>query len=711
MAHEHLSRILTDFCRLARSKRAQEPHSPHKKLFLHALITGIELRKGLDRLEKAEKNDLKSHQEYLELLTRLEALIKDPGSEHIISDSIYQISSVRHDEKSLLAIPGAEKLNDEQRSYFREFLKFQKIAINKKVSKEWIEFALSCCQDKKSTQKLAKLIMFYKHYGIEEDWLNLSFIRISEGTFRDEKSADEKAKSDTTSTKKSQPLEILKLLEREARSTAKSINDLKLTQTRKSIHRWNNRIQEWADPKKFEALYSEFNKEIIPLIESLSLKNNMAPLAKKALLKTVQDLVDMMDKTIKSLKGSPEYNKNKIAQVHHFYSLLKPFHFLMNKWVNTIPDEVVAKWNARGGRFKSKKEDILKQIAFVFNHLEKNLTETQLNASKSFSVSSVKIDSGASFDLQFRNMADTCTLEDLFSLFHQNVLVCTVYHAQDSSILPSQMPEEIQPLLNELTKKESRYPDVILLNSTSQFPNLHLEFNVPLGSHSVKFTIDYNKITHKMLITNHFFGGDEHGRINLVQNLANKELKFLGAVPRKNSYYQKESMSLEFSWEFSESELRTVGSKLVRALKEYCYIMDSSSLSVGTDINENLSKRYPDPKDQLRLYENAEVLNANKEQKDQSEQKAQKEHFLTDSHFGENLIKYLQSPNLKIADIKKHLDKIPNHWFQRQSIKQLESALEGQGISHSASYQKDVIDYLIKDKQCVDNRTRDLRLK
>lgn len=53
-----------------------------------------------------------------------------------------------------------------------------------------------------------------------------------------------------------------------------------------------------------------------------------------------------MDKTIKSLKGSPEYStkEQRKLQVQRFAMLLEPYHALMQQWMSVIPEEQYLKW-------------------------------------------------------------------------------------------------------------------------------------------------------------------------------------------------------------------------------------------------------------------------------------------------------------------------------------------------------------------------------
>ncbi len=318
-------------------------------------------------------------------------------------------------------------------------------------------------------------------------------------------------------------------------------------------------------------MFESYAQEVLPLIDALSWGPNLKPLTRKAIIKAVQDLCHLMDRTIKSVKGSPEY-KDKKLQVERFYNLLRPFLSLCKKWHYYIPNHVFASWYTRVPNDRwwySNPKNMMDEIETTFNSLAKDLSERQLNASNTFSVQSAKIGSGANFDRQFSQRKNSLTLEDLFTLFHQNILAITIFLGQESSVPLEYYPEELQILIKSFKDIRSNLGQIELMNSFYQHPTIVIEFNLGLQNHSAKFGIEYDRTTQKSILHINYFGENWNNRMTHIEQVADLERHFLNAQQKKAVHYDAVGRSIEFSWEFPIERIQQIGSKITNMLDRY----------------------------------------------------------------------------------------------------------------------------------------------
>lgn len=589
-AFKALQNILMFFYKLGQSSAAKQAGSAHRKLFQQAMITGAEIYKSLQEFSKltlagndADGSDIKERQkELLELISKLEGLIKNPGNKSLFSSSVRQIAQENKARDKAKPHEAEFKLSAEQEAYFTEFMKLQKVALNKKFATQWSNFTLICCQEPNKTQQLAHLIKYATELGFESDWINQSFARHCQAVLN-EKNKEKLTKLLSTASvdkNKIEALEANRILSRmteEALQVAKELNGIKLGKHRSLIKSWEHRIGEWADPLKFDKLWKEYEKDLLPLIDTLTLEPQHQPLTINAILKTVQDLTEMMDRTIKAMKGSSEYKESdRTLQAERFAKLLTPYHKLMEKWAKQIPEEQFAQWaKAIDDRVHfNQKENILSEINKIFNNLIKNPTADQLNSSGYFSVASARIGSPASFARQFVDREEKLTLEDLFTLMHQNILSSTIFLGQKTKTAKEDLPEPIQPFIAafegiQVNTEDGRTTKTELVSIDHKYPLVQLEYNLPLQNHSAKFIIEYNQETQKTIIHTKLFGENHGGRMNSICQLAELDRSCLGLQTTQKAKYDASSLSLEFKWEFDKEQINGSSDTVKQALSHY----------------------------------------------------------------------------------------------------------------------------------------------
>ncbi len=323
----------------------------------------------------------------------------------------------------------------------------------------------------------------------------------------------------------------------------------------------------------------------MPLIDQLGIDATQQPLTQKAIIKAVQDLTEIMDRTIKAMKGSPDYEKEKEKQVQRFAKLLEPYHKLMVKWVIQLPTD---RRDDNVGYYNSK-ELMLSVIGELFDKLKNESDPRHLNPSGKFSVGSVRIDSATSFVQNFIQFQNFFTLEDLFTLYHQNILTRTVFLSKQIAL--EKLPETIRPLVNAITEISAYNKKTELLNIDHVYPVVKVEFNLPLRTHSAKFLVKYNQETKKTIVEFNAFGENYSNRMDFVCILASLDVNILNLKAKQKPSYDENSLALNFSFELDKDNISFLVPSIKKALQTYAE-MTIFEETVSLTLSDTLARRY-----------------------------------------------------------------------------------------------------------------------
>lgn len=570
-----LHATLEIFYKLASSKKGQQDL---QALFQQAIITGAELFLCLKRLS----NDSSIQEEYLRLVSKLEALIINPGKAQMFSSSIRQVLQNKKSLENARTYPGFNTLNKPQQNYFVEFFKIEKLALNNNIKKQWRAFIFTCCKEPKKIARLAYIIKFCMTNDIAFDLLNNIF------------NADYK--------KRLSHEKILENMIKEIDSTKDTLEKLDFHKKQAILQAWERRIGEWSEPRKFNSLWNEYEREFLPLIQELSIDNTMSNLSKITVLKLVQQMTEIMDRTIKAMKGSPEYKEQ--LKVQYFSKLLAPYHELMIKW-SSMKGVLVYFYDY-------SKTEMLRLIDTKFKQLQKVTTSNQLNPSGTFNVASARIGSSASFDRQFniRNV----TLEDMFTLFHQNIIASITQlngKIQMQGQTMKDFPIEIQPLIQELLKvRLGTTGNSQCTEISSHFPIISMGFTLPLQNHAATFFIEYNQHTKKTKFSVNFYGANWDNRMIYISNCARLDAKINDIREITQSFYNGKTLSLEYCWELSPDQIKELAPHIGKQLRYYVWAtfnnpgqLSGYETTVSNRIGKSLS--YEQTK---RLFNNAKKI-------------------------------------------------------------------------------------------------------
>ena len=497
--------------------------------------------------------------EFLDLIAKLRSLINYPGNEKIFSQSLLQSAQERKSNIMAIERQGDESLTPEQLDYLTEFVKLEKLAFTAKLKAQWSKFAKACAKDKEDANVLTHIIQFVVQNKMVTEWMNINFRTLSEPPATIKKTLD--------------------ALELQYLETIKELEPVQLSVKKELIDSWESRIKTWSDPEQFEILWPAYQKDIEYLLTTFEIDDKKSLLTQKVVLRTLTILTDVMDRTIKSLKGSPAYaNELRTLQVGRFALLLEPYHQLMRKTMQAIPDQQYKTWSARIPESMSNlKEEMLAHIKTAYDHHKKNTNESQLRPSGLLSINSAIVGSTASFHRQFVIHEKDLTLEDLFSLMHQNSLSSLSFlgsHESDDTLL--HLPDVLQPIVTLLKKNITTFR-LLLLSVECDFPWIKIAYNLPMQNHSAQYKIEYNQQSGSLIFYGKIFGLNHNGRMVAIAREATKEGQYFNCKIKKAATY--EANAVEFAWEFSTKEIPELTKRLSSILYHYYLLTFSSSFT------------------------------------------------------------------------------------------------------------------------------------
>ncbi|MFA6302899.1 MAG: PEP/pyruvate-binding domain-containing protein [Legionella sp.] len=576
-----LHTLLYVFYKLGRSKEGQKKTAPYQALFQQAMITGAEIVFCLQHLSHDNSNNSALQEEYLGLVSKLEGLIINSGKAQMFSSSLRQVAQEKKSFQKAQTYPGFDTLTEIQQSYFIEFFKMKKLALNEHVKQQWADFAFACCSDPKKIAKLAHLIKFSMDNDIAFDLINNIFI------LGREKNQTHEAN--------------LEYMIKEMDHTHQELEQIDIFKTQAILQAWEQRIGDWSDPHKFNALWNEYEREFLPLIDSLSIADNQSPLSKITILKLVQHMTEIMDRTIKTMKGSPDYDEQ--LKVQYFSKHLNPYYQLMRKWVSM---DAVNQYSTDNTKYS-----MLKTIDKKFEYLKLNGSIEQLNPSGNFTVSSAYIGSTASFDRQFAERK--LTLEDMFTLFHQNIIASTVQLNNSlGAIQAKDLPDEIQPLLSALLSQSH----CAVTGISSHFPTLLIELTKPLNNHAASFFVEYNQNTKKTKLTVNYYGHNSQGRMSYISKCAALDAALCGVREIYPAAYNLKKYTLGYCWELSTKQIRELAPHIKKQIQFYSHVTFETPMYVQSGFQRTISDLADEEvsrKRSIKLFKNAKKIESTSE--------------------------------------------------------------------------------------------------
>ncbi|MBL4587877.1 hypothetical protein JKY79_00875 [Candidatus Babeliales bacterium] len=273
-------------------------------------------------------------------------------------------------------------------------------------------------------------------------------------------------------------------------------------------------------------------------------------------IEKLKTLIDTFDIAIKRVTGSRQYKKDALHTER--FKIMVQTYFNLFKNMATIPfiQEELEELTSHDKRYVGIRRYI-ETVENLWTILEKK-EFGQFNPSPSFNVAGATLGSKAGIQtfLDSKNIRDAITVEDFFSLVHQNLLVI-------SSILHKKELTEKMPLPERLISVKKNFEDLsIPLLSTTTEPllvGIHFSkekvqflYNIALCDHSSIYELEYN-ITDKQISLRGSFVGATYKR---WQNIADATIitnLVTNIEPTGEIHLDKEKGLVSFGWDITKS--------------------------------------------------------------------------------------------------------------------------------------------------------------
>jgi len=529
------------FKKLATSTIGKQKGTPHQSLCAHALLTIAEIHLYLKKHDTSA-----SPQALLDLVSKLKALAINAGEADLYSDSVKQIAlgnQLLRENKVVQNNEKFDRVDVTERPYMIEFLKLNQLALHSKTKTAWTAFVIHCCKTTERRQVLAHILEQIAEYQLHSEFINQTFVELRET--------------------EPQYSALLVKLNKEVNNSITAYKKHEFDKNAQLIKRWEGRYHEWEVPCSFDQLYNELEADFNSLMKKLVLDPSMTSSVKQVLLKQALALTEMLDKTIKHLKGSPDYAKDQTPlQVQRFIKLLILYHRLMKQWMEAVPAAQYTKWaekiliDSRNIDYYNKKYNMIQLIDELFAAISTKYEKSQLHPSNLFSVESARVGTSASLMRQVIPNKDRLTAEDLFTWMHQNSLASIHYFAKDLQLKLEQLPEKLRHLSNVMQSVKGYAID--LLNISHLHPFIKLEYNIPIRNHSAKIDIEYNLTTNELKLDGRFFGHNDTSRMEKIARAIRLEGILLHAQQIHEAEYNHLQQTLHFSWNIKDENISTL---------------------------------------------------------------------------------------------------------------------------------------------------------
>jgi len=377
----------------------------------------------------------------------------------------------------------------------------------------------------------------------------------------------------------------------------------KINANEQKIARWLSPqyMEAWEKPEKFEGLWQDFSEEIVPMTAEEELYQKLcagdtSPYLKAEITYHLHHVVECFDETIKSLKGSPHYASSPMLmnqQVTRTATVMDEFLVFMEQMLERIPEKDFEHWahSVFDDKEMLLKQNMLSFIREAFDHQKtKPNLQDLLQPSKGFSVQASSIGSGCAFYRALtskwkatkEDALTMLTLEDLFTLMHQNLLraLSLLYNRENSSLMYFPIPDHFKTVCQALLDVESELytpgsPGDMEYLGTSKpyrlfseyhYPTLCITYIHPMRHHSAIFRAIFDQRDQSVTFRGNFFGHNYEKRMTNIQNYLTLSALLEGWTADPLPYYEEGRNTLTFGWKFSQEKIEQ-GPQVMNKLK------------------------------------------------------------------------------------------------------------------------------------------------
>lgn len=462
-------------------------------LFVKIILTAGELYLMVKNLE-SQVYTQQTFLEYINVLEKFSGLFISTEKKDTISESlILGLTHKQHELNVSKILNIDDVLDEEQKSYFYEISKLASSLLDCENRIHWYNFCREICKERTQAIALSNMVAKLVQQDLHPLWINTFFLPVFL-----------KCNNDYQAT--------FQELQENFKEVTPHI--YKLKQAAYILNSLENQIASWKEPAKFNKLYEPFTIALDQLREHLKFDEEIPELIRLLILKYVNQWVDIFDRTIKSLEKSTLYAEDTVLQVERFRVLVKLFFQMMQEWSELAPYDLDC---CRASKIDSMQ-------AFL-DSKESSNDRAELSPSASFAVNSATIGSPGGRRGFFYNFEEKKkSLEDLFSLIHQNLLEAISRLVQKNSEgLIKACPPFLVKLYRKISSKKAKLavsptvqPITQFINAEIKYPEVILNYNVPLRSHSGRIKVIFDYINRAATVEVAMFGHDVKGRWHIA---------------------------------------------------------------------------------------------------------------------------------------------------------------------------------------------------
>ncbi len=302
-----------------------------------------------------------------------------------------------------------------------------------------------------------------------------------------------------------------------------------VVQLKKNLTQLESAGAAWKNPRAFDALWHQMQSDVVaPLktqIAALVGSKEQNKLLQAALHRVIIDGVEALDHSIKFARSDTQEAVE--PKVERFSTMLETYLELMLQLFDAIPEENFSTWtagictaNPRLGGSASYRQLMRETITSTFEKIRLIRTAAQVEPSASANVMAQCVNSGALFSLNF--FPDETTLEDMFTLCHQNMLAALdcFRPAYNTRLFPDSLNEVLssiesidEPIIYGQAHL-SLHPSMTC--QTVRYPIVTTVYNLPIKYHSGKITIEHNLIRGTTTLKFDVYGHNMNDRMDLI---------------------------------------------------------------------------------------------------------------------------------------------------------------------------------------------------
>lgn len=359
---------------------------------------------------------------------------------------------------------------------------------------------------------------------------------------------------------------------------------------KKEIGQLKNDVVQIANSKTYAEMLSKLEKSVevfFPEVQAWLKKEQWEKsslITRSIALQAMNELVDLYDTAIKTMKASQEIGSD-IEKTRKFKEMLGPYLKLLESWTQGIVGMQNYEAWLSVGTYMDKVKNIFIDLS--------DTNPDNLRPSSQFSVSAALLGGRPLAEMKFPD-----TLEDVFTLTHQNLLASTALLSKklfsENQIQSSPLPQLLKSADELIRKISGRVKGAPFSVGTPQLIGIEVgqkgiifSYNVPMRNHSGKLSIYYDRTTEKISIKGLLLG---EGRERWGAGRERLEiLNFANILPLQTEV-KVAPQELAFVWDIS------TGEQLEKACDEYqTQALDSLSEGIiyekgNTDIEDFLNE-------------------------------------------------------------------------------------------------------------------------